>query len=276
MSGVKGRDCGAGMRDDSDRRRARTCRRPTARAPLVTCRAAAEALRGLPGLRLAALSRWYPTAPVLRAGAPREQPPYVNGVARLEGADGTRRSLLAPAAGDRGAGRAAARGAGMRRARSISTSSRWMGWCAMRPTRCCRIRARTSGPSCCCRCWMWRRSWVHPRLRRTAAELLATLPGQQAVVIIQELVWITPLLRLAAFFLAAERRKLCQRFHLRLFLAAAPGRGNRRWRGAGRHARSSAPNRSASADSRAGSCARPARRPRRARSPCAIAKSMAR
>ena len=49
--------------------------------PLVTCRAAAEALRGLPGLRFAAVSRWYATAPVPASA----QPDYVNGVARLEG-----------------------------------------------------------------------------------------------------------------------------------------------------------------------------------------------
>jgi 2-amino-4-hydroxy-6-hydroxymethyldihydropteridine diphosphokinase len=51
-------------------------------APLVICRAAAEALRGLPGLRFAAVSRWYETAPV----PPSAQPNYVNGVVRLEGA----------------------------------------------------------------------------------------------------------------------------------------------------------------------------------------------
>lgn len=50
-------------------------------APLAACRAAAEALRGLPGLRFAALSRWYATAPVPRAA----QPDYINAVARLEG-----------------------------------------------------------------------------------------------------------------------------------------------------------------------------------------------
>jgi 2-amino-4-hydroxy-6-hydroxymethyldihydropteridine diphosphokinase len=49
--------------------------------PLATCRAAAEALRTLPGLRLQALSRWYRTAPV----PPSDQPNYVNGMARLEG-----------------------------------------------------------------------------------------------------------------------------------------------------------------------------------------------
>jgi 2-amino-4-hydroxy-6-hydroxymethyldihydropteridine diphosphokinase len=54
---------------------------PRGESPLLACRAAAEALRSLPGLRMAALSRWYATAPVPRA----DQPDYVNGVARLEG-----------------------------------------------------------------------------------------------------------------------------------------------------------------------------------------------
>ncbi len=55
---------------------------PRGEHPLVACRAAAEALRGLPGLRWAGLSRWYETAPLPPSG----QPSYVNGVARLEGA----------------------------------------------------------------------------------------------------------------------------------------------------------------------------------------------
>ena len=49
---------------------------------LVTCRAAADALGTIPGLRLAGLSGWYESDPVPPSG----QPPYVNGVARLEGA----------------------------------------------------------------------------------------------------------------------------------------------------------------------------------------------
>ncbi len=54
---------------------------PHGEAPLQTCEAAVAALRDLPGLRLAAVSRWYRTAPVPPSG----QPPYINGVARLEG-----------------------------------------------------------------------------------------------------------------------------------------------------------------------------------------------
>ncbi len=50
-------------------------------SPLVACRAAAEALRSLPGLRVTAVSRWYDTAPV----PPADQPDYINGMARLEG-----------------------------------------------------------------------------------------------------------------------------------------------------------------------------------------------
>ena len=55
---------------------------PRGQAPLLACRAAAEALRSLPGLRMAGLSRWYRSAPVPPSG----QPDYINGVARLEGA----------------------------------------------------------------------------------------------------------------------------------------------------------------------------------------------
>lgn len=49
--------------------------------PVVTCRAAALALDDLPGLRLEALSPWYATTPIPAS----DQPPYVNGVARLSG-----------------------------------------------------------------------------------------------------------------------------------------------------------------------------------------------
>lgn len=55
---------------------------PDGRAPRATCEAAAQLLGDLPGLRLAALSRWWESAPVPpMPGAPW----FVNGVARLEG-----------------------------------------------------------------------------------------------------------------------------------------------------------------------------------------------
>jgi len=49
--------------------------------PLVTCRAAVEALRGLPGLRVVGVSSCYRTAPVPAS----DQPDYVNCVVRLAG-----------------------------------------------------------------------------------------------------------------------------------------------------------------------------------------------
>lgn len=62
------------------------------RTPLDTCRWAAAALDSLPGLRLRAVSRWYRTMPVPPLpGAP----PFVNGVARLEGEPGDPGRLLA-------------------------------------------------------------------------------------------------------------------------------------------------------------------------------------
>ncbi len=54
---------------------------PQGCSPLETCRRAAAALDGVLGLRRAALSRWYATAPIPPSG----QPPYINGMARLEG-----------------------------------------------------------------------------------------------------------------------------------------------------------------------------------------------
>ncbi len=54
---------------------------PDGATPLEICRRAAAALDGVAGLRLAALSRWYETAPMPPSG----QPPYINGVAHLEG-----------------------------------------------------------------------------------------------------------------------------------------------------------------------------------------------
>jgi 2-amino-4-hydroxy-6-hydroxymethyldihydropteridine diphosphokinase len=54
---------------------------PDGRSPLQTCEDAAAALGRLPGLRLVAVSRWYRSA----AQPPSDQPPYINGVCRLDG-----------------------------------------------------------------------------------------------------------------------------------------------------------------------------------------------
>ncbi len=49
--------------------------------PIETCRRAVSEIGRLPGLRVAAVSRWYRSAPV----PPSDQPDYVNGVVRLTG-----------------------------------------------------------------------------------------------------------------------------------------------------------------------------------------------
>jgi 2-amino-4-hydroxy-6-hydroxymethyldihydropteridine diphosphokinase len=54
---------------------------PTGEPALTTCRAAAEALRDLPGLTVEAVSPWYVSQPQPPSG----QPPYINGVVRLDG-----------------------------------------------------------------------------------------------------------------------------------------------------------------------------------------------
>lgn len=53
---------------------------PHGEPPLATCEWAVHELAALPGLRLAAVSPWYETAPV----PPSDQPNYVNGAVRLE------------------------------------------------------------------------------------------------------------------------------------------------------------------------------------------------
>jgi 2-amino-4-hydroxy-6-hydroxymethyldihydropteridine diphosphokinase len=59
---------------------------PDGAPALETCRRAAAELDRIPGLRLAALSRWFATAPV---PAVHGVPDYVNGVARLVPRAGT-------------------------------------------------------------------------------------------------------------------------------------------------------------------------------------------
>ena len=141
--------------------------------PLVTCKAAVEALRSLPGLRLAAVSRWYRTAPVPPSG----QPDFVNGVARLEGEAGNPAGLLA-------ALHAIEARAG--RVRGVANAARTLDLDLIDVDGICRDtpgpvlphpRAHLRGfvlypladvaPD-----------WVHPRLGRKLADLLAVLPAE--------------------------------------------------------------------------------------------------
>jgi 2-amino-4-hydroxy-6-hydroxymethyldihydropteridine diphosphokinase len=154
---------------------------PDGAAPLATCRAAAEALRGLPGLRLQAISRWYLTAPVLRPGAPEGQPPYVNGVVRLEGWMDPAVLLARLQAIEARAGR--------RRERVDAPRTLDLDIIAMDGL----VRDAPDPvlphPRAHERAFVLRPlmevapEWMHPRLRRTCAELLAALPAQEVALL---------------------------------------------------------------------------------------------
>jgi 2-amino-4-hydroxy-6-hydroxymethyldihydropteridine diphosphokinase len=142
-------------------------------SPRVACAAAAEALRGLPGLRLAALSRWYETAPLPPAG----QPMYINGVARLDG-DVDPAWLLA---------RLHATEARAGRVRGVPNAARTMDLDLIAhhglvrdapdpvlPHPRAHLRAFVLAPLI-----EVAPDWVHPRLGQTARALLAALPPQE-------------------------------------------------------------------------------------------------
>jgi 2-amino-4-hydroxy-6-hydroxymethyldihydropteridine diphosphokinase len=145
---------------------------PGGEPPLITCRMAVAALDRLPGLRLRGLSRWFRTAPE----PPSEQPDYVNGVAHLEGVAEPAALLSALATIEARAGRR--RGA-PNAARSLDLDIIAMGALIrtypdpVLPHPRAHLRGfvllplRDVAPN-----------WVHPRLGRTVAALIAELPPQ--------------------------------------------------------------------------------------------------
>ncbi len=141
------------------------------RQPLASVRAAVEALRALPGLRLAGVSPWYETAPIPPGG-----PPYVNGVAWLVGE--------ASPAGLLGALQAIEARAGRVRSEPNAPRTLDLDIIAMGQT----IRATSDPilphPRAHLRRFVLqplcdlRPDWVHPELARPASTLLAELPPQ--------------------------------------------------------------------------------------------------
>jgi 2-amino-4-hydroxy-6-hydroxymethyldihydropteridine diphosphokinase len=141
-------------------------------SPLATCQAAAEALRGLAGLRLVRLSRWYATAPIPAS----EQPDYINGLAWLEGEADPARLLARLHAIEARAGRV--RGA-VNGPRVLDLDIIAMGGLRraapdpVLPHPRMQDRAFVLFPLV-----DLAPSWRHPGLGRSAAELLADLPSQ--------------------------------------------------------------------------------------------------
>lgn len=154
---------------------------PAGAHPLATCRAAAEALRGLPGLRLTALSRWYATTPMPASA----QPDYVNGAARLEGSIDPADLLARLHAIEAAAGR---RRTTPNAARPLDLDILAIGDTIrpapdpILPHPRLHERAFVLTPLCDIA-----PDWRHPLLGRTARELQATLPPAEAGAVLRVL-----------------------------------------------------------------------------------------
>jgi 2-amino-4-hydroxy-6-hydroxymethyldihydropteridine diphosphokinase len=144
---------------------------PDGRDARATCMAAAEALRGLPGLSFAGLSRLYETDPIPAGG-----PCYVNAVAELRGAADPVWLLHRLQAIEAQAGRV----------RSVANAPRTLDLDIIAIGDLVRERPDPilPHPRAHLRCFVLQPladlapDWVHPRLHRSIAELMAALPGQ--------------------------------------------------------------------------------------------------
>ncbi len=163
---------------------------PGGASPLANCRTAAAALDALPDLRLAALSRWWLSAPI----PPSDQPDYVNGVARLAGRAQPDALLAALHALEREAGRRrGGQGQGVR-----SEADHWAGPGVRKAARPLDLDIIAMGnllrdapdpvlphPRAHLRAFVLAPlaevapGWVHPRLGQTVEALLAELSAQR-------------------------------------------------------------------------------------------------
>ena len=143
------------------------------RSALATCRAAAEALRALPGLRATGQSRWFRTAPIPPGG-----PDYVNGVIRLAGTVAPETLLKRLQAFENRAGRVRSTA---NAPRTLDLDIIAMGDLVrdapdpILPHPRTHLRAFVLAPLCDID-----PEWRHPSLGQTAAALLASLPDQGA------------------------------------------------------------------------------------------------
>jgi 2-amino-4-hydroxy-6-hydroxymethyldihydropteridine diphosphokinase len=141
------------------------------RSALYSCRAAVEALRSLNGLRLVDVSPWYETAPIPPGG-----PSYINGIAWLSG-DPDPAELLAALQRIETAGG---------RVRTVQNAPRTLDLDIIAigqtvrespdpilPHPRAHLRRFVMQPLA-----DLRPDWRHPVLKRTASEILATLPEQ--------------------------------------------------------------------------------------------------
>ena len=141
---------------------------PGGRSPLESCVWAVEQLRAIPGVTLGAVSQWYRSAPVPPSG----QPEYVNGVARLSGNLAPHEMLAALLAIETEAGRA----------RSVPNAARTLDLDLLAvdgieldttdlvlPHPRLHLRGFVLAPLA-----EVAPDWVHPRLRRSASEMLQT------------------------------------------------------------------------------------------------------
>ena len=140
--------------------------------PLCACRAAVQAVAAIPGMRLAACSRWYESAPVPPSG----QPPYVNGVLACAGAIEPTALLAALHAIEAAAGRE----------RGAVNAARTLDLVIIDMDGMIRLDADPllPHPRAHLRAFVLRPladvapDWIHPRLRQSVRALLDALPPQ--------------------------------------------------------------------------------------------------